>query len=86
MQSSSPRNAANELRGLPHRHQEPHGGVGESEVDEGEDQNPAVRQPSHRLLGYQAPAVRASSVAAPSLFAGKVFNPQILHPASEREV
>ena len=38
------------------------------------------------LLAYQAPAVRASSVRAPSLFAGKVFNTQILHPASERQV
>ena len=40
---------------------EPDDGVRQEEVDEGEDQNPAVHQPSHRLLVFQAPAVRAST-------------------------
>jgi len=39
---------------LPHRHYEPNDGVGQGEVDKGQDEYPAVHQLARRLLAYQA--------------------------------
>jgi hypothetical protein len=43
---------------------EPDDGFGQDEVDERQDEDPAVHQPSHHLMAYQSPAVRATKAAA----------------------
>jgi hypothetical protein len=64
---SEDRVSSEALRGLPRRgdlgpllgDNEPDDGVGQQEVDKGQDDEPAVHQRSHRLLVYRAPAVKA---------------------------
>ena len=45
----------------PRCEREPHDGVSLDEVDESQDEEPAVHQLGHRLLAYQARAVRATT-------------------------